>query len=334
MMIEGFYFRLKDDTIFYVKGVIHPPGKVVGYPKYVPSPNGDRVDERGVRYVKKEGLEDEILIVKQRYPQLLVNDQYVGGAVPEVPYDLIAEVYDPVVKARRILLEEIEDEVVTDVKNMVIDIAENTNVKNVGVSGSVLVGLHTLRSDIDIVIYGVNEGRKVYEYLKDVINKPNSPYRRYSREDIYRLYSFRSLETPISIEELLKQERRRVLEGYFKGREYFMRLIKPPTANEMYGKVRYSTIGKATLKLKVVDASESIYTPCRYRVETIEFLDGVKVYVDEVYSLRGRFNELAVEDDVIIVRGTIEKLMYSNGKVRFRLYLGYPGDYLLNTSHS
>ena len=49
--IEGFMVELPSGVIFEVKGLLHPPGKVLAYPRYLPDPAGDRVRE-GRRYRK------------------------------------------------------------------------------------------------------------------------------------------------------------------------------------------------------------------------------------------------------------------------------------------
>jgi len=330
---EGYYFRLHDKTIFYAKGVIHPPNKVIGYPKYVLDPSGDRISINGVRYRKEPSFLGELDILRRNYNKYLVNDPYIGDIVPEIPYGDIETIYDPLEKARQIIYANPSDNVLKDVRDMIIDLVEATNVLSIGVSGSVLVGLHRSDSDIDIVIYGEEEGRKVYNYLVDIINRGGSPYTRYSEHTIKRVYSFRRKETPIDFHNYVLQAKRKVLEGFFKNREYFIRLVKNPKPYEDYGKVVYRKIGRATMKLKVLDAREAIYTPCRYVVEVVEYVDGVRADIDEVYSLRGRFNELAWEDEVILVRGTVEKLEYTGTrKIKYRLYLGHPGDFLVNLS--
>ncbi len=330
--IEGYYFRIYDNTIFYVKGVIQPQDKVVGYPKYVPSPIGDRIDNRGIRYYKEPSITEEIRLVEEKYRKYLVYDPYIGNLVPEIPYKDIEFIYNPIEKALQVMNTKPKNKVLEDTRHMLIDLKNSANVKNIGISGSILVNLYRDSSDIDIVVYGEKEGLSVYDYLKEVIDKETSPYRRYSKEDIIRLYEFRKRETPIKFNELVQHAKRRVLEGYFGKREYFIRLVKTPLPDEDYGKVVYKKIGKATMKFKVVDAREAIFTPCKYVVEVLEHIEGVKIGVDEIYSIRGRFNELAFEDEIVIARGTVERLEYANGDIKYRLYLGDPGDYMTNIS--
>lgn len=328
--LEGFFYRLKDGNIFYAKGVSHPPNYVVAYPKYVVDSFGNRLDrDHGIRYKRLATVLEEYSYVMSRYREYLKFNEFFGREVVLVPLTDIVYVYNPLQKLKEIIYEDdLKDPVLRDARDMVLDIIESTNISEIGISGSILVNLFKEDSDIDVVIYGTSNGLNVYRYLLDVIGK-DSRYRKYGINDIRELCARRSLETPISQEQLMKQESRKVLEGLFKGREYFIRLVKYPWEEPSYGSYRCFKLGKSVMKLKVVDSKESIFTPCRYRVELIDVIEGVKADVIEVYSLRGRFAEVAQEDEIVIARGTVERIETQNGKDYYRLYLGDQGDYIL-----
>lgn len=310
----------------------HPREGVIAYPKYVVDPTGDRVDRNfGIRYRRLQSLNEEHNYVMNMYRRYVKFDDFYGRDVVVVPLNDIVSVYNPIEKLKEISSLKIDsDPVLKDVKDMVLDIIDSTKVKDVGVSGSVLVDLYKHSSDIDVVVYGMENGLRVYKYLSEVIDR-DARYRRYTVSDIHELFHRRSLETPIAFEQLVKQESRKVLEGFFRGREYFIRLVKYPWEEPSYGSYRCVKLGKTLAKLRVIDDKESIYTPCRYRVELLEIVKGDRVDIEEIYSLRGRFAEVARQDDVVIAFGTIERIEMSNGKIYHRLYLGDEGDYLLLT---
>ncbi len=333
-VIEGYYFKVRGGIIFYSKGVLHPPWGVVGYPKYIPSDQGERVDpETGVRYRKEESMEKQLEIARQLFPNTVVHDPHVGALAPIIPLNVIEKIYEPVSKAREIIEVENAKGLLRDLKDMIKDLIEGSEAGNIGVSGSVLVNLHTPSSDIDIVVYGEEDGRRVYEYLRRVVPEERRGYRRYSEENMIRLMRFRGKETPLPRNVFAKQLRRKVLEGFYRDREYFIRLVKPPRPDEEYGQAVYRQLGTALLKLRVVDARDAIFTPCRYLVEPIGPVDGVKSKISEIYSLRGRFTELASEGDIVVARGRLEEVCYlKTSEKSYRLYIGYPGDYLVNLS--
>uniref|UniRef100_A0A7C2VGU8 Polymerase nucleotidyl transferase domain-containing protein n=1 Tax=Ignisphaera aggregans TaxID=334771 RepID=A0A7C2VGU8_9CREN len=326
--LEGFFYRLRSGDIFYAKGVTHPEGYAVAYPRYVVDLAGDRVDRSGVRYRRLGTLEEEYSYASSRYSGYVRLDRFYCREVVLVPLSDIEHIYNPIQRARELLESTPEDSVLADVRNMVLDLVEATGVKDIGVSGSVLVGLHREDSDIDIVVYGIDNSRRVYRYLSEVVDK-DPRYRRYSADDVLGLYLRRSAETPIPFDQVLKQESRRVLEGFFGRREYFVRLLKYPWEEPSYGSYVCSKLGKAVLRLRVLDASEAMLTPCRYAVEVVEHVDGVRADVVEVYSLRGRFAEVAREGDIVIARGTVELIETLSGEMYYRLYLGDRDDYLV-----
>jgi len=327
-IVEGFYFKLYDDSIFYVKGVAHPSDKFVAFPKYLKYIDGDRVSPDGARYTKIAGVEHEYRVLLERYSNYIVYDEYFGRKIPLVPLKDIARIYNPVYKALKIIESNADVNVLTDVRNMLLDIISATSVKNIGVSGSILVDLYRDDSDIDIVVFGNDEGRKVYGFLKEAIDKPSSKLRRYDENNIAKLYLSRVSETPIDFKTFLSQEKRRVLEGLYGDREYFIRLIDMSHKDDVYSVYRCKKLGGSIMKLRVIDAKKSIYTPCRYGVEVVEVIEGVNADVEEIYSLRGRFNEIAYEDEVVIAKGSIEMLEYRNKDRKYRLYLGDAGDYM------
>lgn len=326
--IEGFFFRLESGDIFYAKGVVHPPGYVVSYPKYVVDLFGDRVNRYGVRYRKLSRLSEEREYISSRYPSYLRYDEFYCRDVVVVPLAEIAYTYNPIDRAREIIELSMKDPVLADVKDMLIDIASATNVREIGVSGSILVDLYREDSDIDIVVYGLENGYKVYEYLRDAVDR-DPRYRRYRDRDVLQLYLRRSAETPISYDQAVYQESRRVLEGYFRDREYFIRLVKFPWEETTYGSCRCRKLGKTTVKLRITDARESMFTPCRYKVEVEEYIEGVKADIVEVYSLRGRFAEIAQEDEVVVARGSVELVELKSGDLYYRLYVGDERDYII-----
>lgn len=328
IIIEGFFYRLKDKNIFYAKGITHPPGYVVSFPKYVVDLSGDRISSDGIRYSKLATLSDEYRYVLSRYGKYIRFDKFFCREVVLIPLNDIEHVYNPIEKAEEFLDVIPKDAVLRDVKDMVYDIVTSTGVKDIGVSGSVLIDLYRDDSDIDIVVYGLQNGRKVYEYLLEAIAKDRR-YGRYTRENVLQLYKRRAAETPITLEQLVEQESRRVLEGFFKNREYFVRLVKYPWEELTYGSYECVKLGKALLKMRIIDARESICIPYRYKVEVIEYISGVKAEVSEIYSLRGRFAEVAKEDEVIIAYGTVEHIKQMNGNAYYRLYLGDENDYLI-----
>jgi len=330
-VVEGYYLMLKDNTIFYVKGISHPPKSVVAFPKYIPSESGERLHPSGLRYTKVASVEQQLQHIFSEYPGFVTIDAYYCyRPIPIVRLDYIRQLHNPIEKAANILKSEgCSSQVMCDVKEFLKLINEVGGVRGVGVSGSILVDLYTHDSDIDLVVYGESNALRMYRFLTEAIIEGKLGLRRYDKESLEKLYKERSLETPMVFKAFAELESRRVLEGLFKSREYFIRLIREPWGDDVYGVYTCMKMGIVEARLWIEDDSESIYTPCRYRVGVEEIIKGPKAEIEEIYTLRGRFNEIAKKGEVVLARGSLERVEYGSGKVKYRLYLGGPGDYML-----
>lgn len=67
-----------------------------------------------------------------------------------------------------------------------------------------------------------------------------------------------------------------------------------------YGMIRYKNMGYARIKALIEDDSEAIFTPCSYKIKSLETLEGARFPIEEIASFRGRFCEQAKKGEVII----------------------------------
>ncbi|MEM2936026.1 MAG: hypothetical protein QW231_02490, partial [Candidatus Bathyarchaeia archaeon] len=193
-----------------------------------------------------------------------------------------------------------------------------------GISGSILVRLHTPTSDIDPIIYGSESCRKVHASLKTLLEDGKSPVKAYDLEGLKGLFDFRSGDTTMFFEDFVRTESRKALQGKFRGRDYFVRCVKDwDEVTERYGTVRYRAEGYAKIKAQVTDDSEAIFTPCRYGIENVEILEGVHLEpIKEIASFRGRFCEQAKTGERVVAQGKVERVQGAEEGVHYRLLLG------------
>jgi hypothetical protein len=241
----------------------------------------------------------------------------------------------PVEKLRELRTSRALDELENQVLHLAELVKEGANIpwSSIGISGSILVGLHTSSSDIDPVVYGSENCWKVHSVLEDFLNEEDGPFRPYSREDLNGLFEFRSKDSAADFEGFVRTESRKVIQGRFAGKDYFMRFVKNRTEiGEKYGDIQYRNRGVAKIKATIADDSESIFTPCVYKIENVQILDGSKVdQLKEIVSFRGRFCEQARIGEAVIAQGKIEHV--ADGKRHreyHRLLLGNrPSDFMI-----
>ena len=131
-------------------------------------------------------------------------------------------------------------------------------------------------------------------------------------------------DTKIPFPDFVKTESRKVLQGRFLKHDFYLRCVKDWGENgERYGDTLYRRVGYARVGAIVSDASNSIFTPCSYKVEDVKPLEGQHgEQVSLIYSFRGRFCEQATEGEYIIAQGKVERVQHKSGQAEFRLLLG------------
>jgi predicted nucleotidyltransferase len=321
---EGDLIETRNHAFFDVKGLVHPPRKVVAFIRFFSNPKGDRKREN-ITYRKVYPLKERYELLRERFPRFLVFDPVFDEQLCEVPLETVKHHFEPPEGLTSLRNKDALDDVETDALELAGLLKKNASVSwsYLGISGSILVGLHTSRSDIDPVIYGSENCRNVHSTLKSLMKQKDSPVKPYAHEGLKRLFDFRSKDTIMPFEDFLRTESRKVLQGMFKRRDYFIRCVKDwSEIDEQYGMVQYKSMGYAKIKAIVTDDSEMIFTPCSYKIAGVKILEGVHIdSLEEIVSFRGRFCEQARNGETVIAQGKVERVQ-TGEQVLHRLLLG------------
>ncbi len=322
---EGDFIETFEGNIFDVKGLVHPFGRIVAFPRYVPDSNGDL--KRGpTHYRKVYALSERYTFLEQRFPQYLAYDRVFGEYLCEVPVETVKHHYQPAYRLRKLCYGDDLDQIERQALGFFELLKERVNVSwsQLGISGSILVGMYTQTSDIDPVVYGSATCNKVYSALKSLMDESGNQVNRYSLQGLKELFDFRSKDTVVSFEDFVRTDSRKVLQGKFMGRDYFIRCVKNwNEIDEQYGAILYRPKGYAKIKAEVVDDSEAIFTPCRYKIDNVKILEGPGVEpIEEIVSFRGRFCEQAKNNETVIAQGKAELMQKKGKRGRYRLLLG------------
>lgn len=324
-----------DDLVFTIKGLVHPPDRVIAYLRYVSDPAGDR-DRAGKRYRRVYRFGEQEAILRAHRPTYLVDDPVLGTGVQSVPEADVAFVYDPCLCLHRLAEEGPADplEAAALAVGRLLSEAARVPLRALGVTGSLLVGLHRPSSDIDIVVYGECESRAIHDALTGLLDDPAARVRRPEGEELAAIHDAHRADTPLTLADFARTQARKVNEGYFAERPYFVRFVKrPDEEGEAYGDPCYESLGSAVIRARVHDDRDAMFTPCRYVVGEAAFVEGGPVEdLLQIASFRGRFADQAKAGDWVVARGQLESVVPRRGSPFCRLLVGgRPGDYLLGS---
>lgn len=275
----------QDSWIFAVIGYDNT-SSIQAYLRYVPDEDGDRIRNDGRRF-KKIGFGDAYRLLKNSRPHYLNNSHLV-------PFEDVAEVKHP-----RQFVATTDDEKVL----RIVELLENYGVdrKNMGVTGSRLVGLQAETSDVDFVVYGRESFERARSALKDATQKGGLPH--ISADMWSRVYKKRRPE--LTFEEFVMHEKRKWNRGvvddtYFDllfVRDYSEIKIEPQGVDD----------GCVEIKALVTNVDFAFDNPAIYKVEHDEIakvLSYTHTYVGqalvgETIEVRGVYNT-AGEKRVIV----------------------------------
>ncbi len=317
-----------------MKGVVHPHDRVIAYLRYIPAALVEKNTSKKRRrnYFKVYLLEEREKELKKRFPWYLYPSKCMGGTIQAVPYEKILRIHDPTERFQKFAQSSSSE--LDPLSKCCLDLGRaiysgaKIPLANMGVSGSVLVGLHTTHSDIDLVVYGSKEGRRVYEQMTQIFaqTKRIEGLTFYREQELRELYRFRSLSTPISFKDFVRVESKKVLQGMYKGYNFYIRLVcKPEDTGLNFGDQCFQDCGDIELKARIANDTGRFFTPCKYEIKDAIFLSRPihKLNITEITSFRGRFCEAARIGDQVRVRGKLEHIIdRKTGRKWYRVLLG------------
>jgi predicted nucleotidyltransferase len=335
--VESFYLETREGLFFAVKGLEHPPDRWIAVLRYVPdSQNGER-RKGGVSYRRLYHFAEQEQCIQETYPQYLAYDPIFQANLQSVPRSMVRRIYDPRQRfpelAQASSRSAIEDDAVAFLHLLRDEV--QLPFTALGITGSLLVGLHTDQSDLDVVVFGAKNCTKVYQALRRMLDAPSCmDLRRLDSEGVKELFAERVVDTHMPFSEFTKLEKRKVNHGRFRQTAYFIRFIKEAhEAGAIYGSLRYTPLGRAVITASIADDHDAIFTPCRYPLSGVHILEGPQLPdLNEITSFRGRFCEQARAGEVVYASGTLERVENNQGAVHHRLLLGNSPEDTLESS--
>jgi len=262
--------------------------------RYIPDECGTRISNRNGRRYRKLDFNEAYEFLRQHRP-LYVRD------VHHVPECDIKEVLRP--EAWLPAVAETDDRVARIYELLRSRSRSHIPADRIGITGSFLCGLNTPHSDIDIVIYGLENFNRAREAVASA--KEEGIIRDIDDDTWRRIYRKRNPE--LSYEEFIMHEKRKNNRGII-GDTYFDILYSRDWAElALLDPKDYEPgrrMGYLQIKAEVKDASFSFDNPAIYRIEHPE--------IDKVLSFTHTYVGQAQEGEWIEARGVVEKTAHEN----------------------
>jgi len=320
---DGDILVTKDNLIFYAFGYEHPREWVVSFLKYVPL---DMKPYFQVRFLKKhwtlgdvELLRPEKLYTAQNFQRLLETFRkrlpnyanfcpFRGKEIVSVPLRMIRKVYIPNENLKTLVEKKKKDLLQRLTLELVAFLSDESRVplEDFGIHGSVALDMHTVESDIDLVVYGSNNFRNLEKTIKRLVDEGTLTYIFNKRIDRIRRHR-----------------------GRYKAKRFVYNAVRK--ADEIvskYGDYKYSPVKPVTFSCQVAEDKEAMFRPAVYRITDYQPLDPAsKLAEDEkpakVVSMIGVYRNVARRDDVIRVSGMLERIEnVETGKICYQVVVG------------
>ncbi len=320
---DGDIILTKDQFIFYVFGYEHPSDKAIAYLKYIPKELkaefqlpwidfewnlGEWKFVRPKQLYSPEIFKEIQRVFKDKYPDYLYRDPYIGKTVFIVPNQRVQKVFVPQTQLQQLLQKLDPNPLEQEAIEVVQLLSETANVSltEFGLHGSLSTGMSTASSDIDIAIYGGNNFRKV-------------------RRTVFQLFK----EKKISYLNEIKSDEYRMNKCEYKGRKFVFNAIRKLEEIKIYyGEFRYTPVRHLHFYSDIVDNREGMFRPAIYQVAQYFPADEESRLTkthrpSQIVSMVGEFRGIAQRGDEVEVQGMLEKVERVDSKdLHYRVVIG------------
>ncbi len=335
------FLLTKEGIIFRVFGYNHPVNASVCDVEYAPSGIYHSSDPRAVRGIKdyyKFYFDGGLKFIQKKYPQYQIKYEPLGIKLVGLTHDQVVETRIPKEKLQDILAKNAKDELLTTTQDLIEFITSHSTLKSsdFGVFGSILHDFYSANySDIDLIIYGRDELKKLRKLLEDFYERsyfnlknefdPPSKgvfqkkwkYKNYSLDDyisdnakklIYAVIDSPNLSRAIKIE--------------FEPVKKWTEIV-----NEYENTKKIMPAGWIKLKARVTEDKDAFFMQSMYEIEVEDIMEGPKVDdIERVVNYLEEFRGQARNDEIILIEGHLEKVITKN-KEFYQVTLSYASRY-------
>jgi predicted nucleotidyltransferase len=230
---------------------------------------------------------------RKSFPSYVYFCPYREKEVISTPLSSIEKVYVPR-ECLRLLIKAKSKDALQKMTLDFIDLLSSESsiaIKDFGIHGSIALNMHTSKSDIDVVIYGSRNFRKLEKTIDKLVKAGTLNYVFNNRLDAARRYK-----------------------GRYKNKIFMYNAVrKPEEVNSKYGEFKYKPLIPVKFHCTVKDDSEAMFRPAIYKIENYKPANPSSKLPKEkipklVVSMIGCYRNVAKKGNEISVSGTLERV--------------------------
>lgn len=233
--------------------------------------------------------------LKQHYPEYLHYSSFLDAQLHAVAIGSIVKHHQPKRQLQLLMLKNQKDIIEDDFFQLCVLFTEQgLNLTQIGITGSLLVGLQKQSSDIDLVCYE----RAVFHQCRAITQEliKLGKLQELSNKDWHESYRRRSCE--LSFAEYVWHERRKANKAVINGRKFDLNFIDASFRSQA---INYQKIGAMTLQCKVIDDARAFDYPAEFKIDHEQF--------DTVVCFTATYTGQAIKGEIVEVSGIIEQTM-------------------------
>lgn len=331
------FIHSTDDLYFASTNYVHPNNRIICFLRYIPDKNGDR-EKNGKKY-SKVNSEEAYKFLRENYPEYLFKSEVTHVEMMGVPVDKVDEIIKPENR-----LKEIRDgkdsKISEETRNKLIDLSDffhyiaGIDYKNLGISGSTCPGLQkTESSDLDFVVYGLENHRKAIDAFKkyhdkeveigDSENKRKIVLNPIQNQFWEFLYNKRIKDDSLSKKEFCWYESRKFNRGVIRGTLFDILCTR--NFDEIEGEWEdtiYEPQGIGKIECTITDTLKFMDNPAVYEIDNVKLLEGPDVKITGLASFTHTYAGEVFEGERAVARGKIEKVITKGKKPWYRILVG------------
>jgi len=277
------FIETAEGLIFAVVGQGMEQDKVLCFLRYVPH-------QQGWRKVDTDVAND---FLKQHHPHYLYYSPILDASLHAVAQPKIIKHYRPKHRLQQLLNADNHDAVEQDLVSLTRLFQQHgLDLANIGITGSLLIGVQQHGSDIDVVCYG----REVFHHCRAVTTKliALGQLQDLTEQDWQQSYQRRDCD--LSFAEYVWHEQRKANKAIINGRKFDLNFIDDWAVGDSDD---YQKIGPINLQCQVIDDTYGFDYPAEFKID--------HEHIDSIISFTATYTGQALRGETVQVSGMLEQ---------------------------